>query len=108
MNNKPFGKNRLLNMVAPLRSADAPPVVMNNPHGIMRCGADQLKIKPRPIDIQPIQKGSNNNIPLSQQQSQNYYSNVNINNNNIGYNFNNANPNVNNHPNIPPQWRDFY
>ena len=99
MNNNPFGNVPPQNMPNPNQNVLLPP-------GIRRCGADQIKIKPRPIQLKIVNPKVNNQPQIPQQPNLN----MNIpNNNNIPNNINNnANPNPNNHPNIPHQWRDFY
>ena len=102
MNNSPFGYN------IP-QSGNQQMITPNNsnfrPMPLMRCGADKLNIKPRQIDLKPIQP-NNNNQPKIVQQQQN--PNIHLANNNILQNNINPNTNYNNQPNIPPQWKDFY
>ena len=76
------------------------------PPGIRRCGADQLKIKPKPIQLKFAKPVVNNQPQIPQQPNPN----MNIANNNVIPNNinNNVNQNPNNQPNIPPQWKDFY
>ena len=95
MNNNPLGNAPTQNMPMPL------------PPGMMRCGADQIKIKPKPIQLKFANPNVNNQPQIPQQPNLNLNmpNNNFIPNNNIN---NNINPNPNSHPNIPLQWRDFY
>ena len=107
MNNNQFGNNFPQSNIIPSQNANLiPNYPQNQPFPIMRCGADQLKIRPRPINIKEAKPKNNNQIPVIQQPNPN----VNMGNNNILPNNsnNNSNSNFNNQQNIPPQWKDFY
>ena len=99
MNNNPYGNAAQPNMPIPNKNAFLPP-------GIRRCGVDQLKIKPKPIQLKFAKPVVNNQPQIPQQPNPN----MNIANNNVIPNNinNNVNQNPNNQPNIPPQWKDFY
>ena len=99
MNNNQFRNNFPQNNMIPPQQANLQPIVpLNHPAPIMRCGVDNLKIRPRAFQFKEAKPKDNNQPPINQQL------NPNINN----MNNNNINPNVNNQPNIPHQWKDYY
>ena len=72
-----------------------------------KCGADNLNIKPVPLNSNPIVQNidnTNNNINLN--------NDINLNNNNLNLNNNNINlinnNNNNNNYAINPNWKDYY
>ena len=106
MNNNQFGNNFPQNNMIPPQNAILQPIhPLNHPSPIMRCGVDNLKIKPRPIQLKEANPINNNQPPIIQQPNPNINMNNNIMPNNLN---NNINPNANNQSNIPHQWKDYY
>ena len=97
MNNNPYGNAAQPNKPIPNKNVFLPP-------GIRRCGVDQLKIKPKPIQLKFAKPNNQPQIPQQPNLNMNMPNN-NIIPNNIN---NNVNQNPNIPPNIPPQWKDFY
>ena len=106
MNNNQIGNNFPQNNMNPPQNVILQPIhPLHHPAPIMRCGVDNLKIRPRPIVLKEAQPKINNQPQINPQPNPN----VNMNNNIMPNNFNNnINPNPNNQPNIPHQWKDYY